>query len=114
MLPLTNSKAFVQDLKSGSWGSNLENRFLVSFDKNATATVSNRAPFVTSRGFLGNGPPNILPDDVVAVIFGLDVPIVLRRQHNSPFEVVGVAYIYGIMDGEALDLGKEAETFVIC
>ncbi|KAK7530916.1 heterokaryon incompatibility protein-domain-containing protein [Phyllosticta citribraziliensis] len=64
-----------------------------------------RRPFATARGMLGLGPVELREGDVVWVLWGADVPFVLRREGGGAGEgrwsVVGEAYVHGIMDGEA-------------
>ena len=43
-----------------------------------------------------------MPGGVVAILTGGRVPIILRP-HNDYFEVVGDAYVHGIMDSEAME-----------
>ena len=58
--------------------------------------------------FLGLAPPETDMDDIVCILFGCSVPVVLRpdRQAFDPrlevYNVVGEAYIHGMMDGEAV------------
>ncbi|KAJ9604279.1 hypothetical protein H2200_011113 [Cladophialophora chaetospira] len=62
----------------------------------------------------GIGPGELYVGDIVAVLFGCSVPLILRklpRQNNQlastqqpdRYELIGEAYIYGMMDGEALE-----------
>ena len=59
-----------------------------------------RRLFVTDRGFIGLGPQNAMPGDMVYVLSGAQVPFVIRSDANCKRHV-GEAYIHGIMDGEA-------------
>ncbi|KAN0099553.1 HET domain containing protein [Hyaloscypha variabilis] len=61
-----------------------------------------RKPFVTAKGHLGLGPDNIKPGDVISVLIGNQVPFVLRKIIEGKYQVVGEAYVDGIMDGEAV------------
>ena len=56
----------------------------------------------TSKGYLGLFPISSQKDDVVVVIFGGDVPFVLRRLPNGRLRLVGECYVHGLMTGEAL------------
>lgn len=67
----------------------------------ATNFCSNRKLFVTREGRLGIGPPGTQPGDMVYVLFGGEVPYVLRTQ-GSRFLFVGESYIHGLMGGEAI------------
>jgi hypothetical protein len=70
------------------------------------AKVRGRKLFVTTKGHLGLGPDHLVSEDLVTVLFGCQVPFLLRKSMNGKYEVVGEAYVDGIMDGEAV-VGKE-------
>jgi hypothetical protein len=52
---------------------------------------------------MGLGPSDSRPGDAVAVIFGGQVPYVLRHEKEH-FLFVGESYVQGLMKGQALDL----------
>ena len=55
---------------------------------------------ITKKGYFGLGPREVRKGDRVAVIFGQDVPIILRRSSEAGrpgWEAVGEAYIQDIM-----------------
>jgi hypothetical protein len=72
--------------------------------------VVNQSFFITSKGYLGLGPPTIQKGDEVWVLFGGQMPFVLRQKkveaasreivRDTEHELVGDAYVHGIMDGE--------------
>ena len=64
--------------------------------------------FVTKRGRFGLGPTNTILYDVVALLFGSDVPIVLRHR-GSCYNFVGQAYLDGVMDYEGGDAGLDQD-----
>ncbi|KAH6671956.1 heterokaryon incompatibility protein-domain-containing protein [Halenospora varia] len=66
------------------------------------AKAHRRKPFVTAKGYLGLGPDHIKPGDVIAILIGSQVPFVLRKSVDRKYEIVGEAYVDGIMDGEAV------------
>lgn len=66
----------------------------------------NRRFFKTAGGRFGWGPDGVGEGDVVAVVDGLDVPLVLRPVDGG-YEMVGDCYAYGIMHGEGL-VGAES------
>lgn len=60
----------------------------------------------TSRGRLVLGPEYCKKGDLVCVLFGADVPFVLRRTvdaENETYLLVGEAYVDGCMDGQIMD-----------
>ncbi|RMY76950.1 hypothetical protein D0863_01640 [Hortaea werneckii] len=65
---------------------------------------NNRIFFITDSGRLGVGPQTLKEDDLVAILYGCNFPVTLRRYPNSDrHEFIGPAYIGGIMDGEAVE-----------
>jgi hypothetical protein len=60
-------------------------------------------PFATKKGYIGMGPLTIQEGDIVAIIIGLEAPMILRKSDDDKYEIVGEAYVHGIMDGEAMD-----------
>jgi len=55
--------------------------------------------FTTENGYFGTAPDLILPEDKVAVIAGLGMPMILRAT-NQGYRLVTHAYVHGIMYGE--------------
>jgi hypothetical protein len=76
--------------------------FMDSFNK----YCDNRRFFRTRDGRIGWGAEQVRDGDVVGVLDGACVPFVLRPVEKG-FEIVGDAFVYGIMDGEAM--GGEVE-----
>lgn len=90
------------------------------------ATIDMRF-ITTTKGYIGLAPADCLPGDVVAILGGSAVPVILRPIHplttdrqqfvlnatsGNSFEVVGGAYIHGIMDGEAFAIcGRTQDSF---
>ena len=70
-------------------------------------------PFITRTGYIGLGPADLQVDDVICIFFGSNFPHVLRKRKNDQagFTFVGEAFVYGLMDGEVLNLGREPSTF---
>jgi hypothetical protein len=66
------------------------------------ATHSSRGPWI------GLAPRNCEVGDLICILFGCSVPVVLKETKalymtaNSVCKIVGEAYIYGMMDGEAV------------
>ncbi|KAI8628358.1 HET-domain-containing protein [Xylariaceae sp. FL1651] len=73
---------------------------------------------ITETGYIGLGPRTLKAGDEIWVLFGGKVPFALRRKEvngasrgltacEDDFELVGDAFVYGIMSGEAVR-GDEA------
>ncbi|KAL2059835.1 hypothetical protein VTL71DRAFT_9990 [Oculimacula yallundae] len=73
-------------------------RFAESF----SLYCSNRRFFRCDSGRLGWGPDKMREGDVVGILHGASIPFILRPVGNR-FEVIGDAYVHGIMGGEAMD-----------
>jgi hypothetical protein len=71
----------------------------------------NRRFFITAKGHLASGPAEMEMGDLIGVVLGSKAPLVLRQvEHQPRYELVGHAYVHGIMHGEALGaLDLEAE-----
>jgi hypothetical protein len=73
----------------------------------AHSACGNRRLFHTSKGYLGLGPALLQAGDIVSVLAGGIIPFVLRQDSRSSlskrrFQLVGEAYVHGIMRGEAV------------
>jgi hypothetical protein len=70
----------------------------------------------TSTGLVGMVPHRTEVGDFVVIIKGVCVPLVLRKVNgfDDRFQVVGQAYFYSFMNGEALQrLGPEFDTIFL-
>ena len=77
-----------------------------------------RRLITTERGYVGMALETVEKNDVVAVLLGCSTPIVLRKVEvgsgHVRWQVVGECYIHGIMDGEAMEWGIEAQDIILC
>lgn len=70
--------------------------------------------FSTSNGHLGTGPEGLYVGDVVCVLYGGDVPYVLRKVGDQgQYKLIGEAYVHGIMQGEAIEAGLQQQDFLL-
>ena len=84
------------------------------------AGVVGRCFCVVGDEYMGLAAPLAREGDVVVVLYGGNVPSVLRsilspRNDEQLWELVGEAYVHGIMEGEALnrtDLHERLFTFI--
>ena len=53
--------------------------------------------FTTQNGLMGMGPLGIRPDDQVVILFGGQLPYVLRKEGGF-WRLLGTAYVHGIME----------------
>lgn len=66
----------------------------------------------TGKGLLATAPPDTRIKDEIWVLLGSHVPIVLRPVSTNTYEVIGPAYVHGVMNGEALE-GREDQLATI-
>lgn len=78
------------------------------YEYRARTCSTNRSYFTTKRGFMGLGPNALLPHDVVCILFGGIVPFILRSRQGH-YQLVGDAYVHGMMDGEAVHQWEAGE-----
>jgi hypothetical protein len=86
------------------WDHPLTKPYLVSCD----LAMSRRSAFTTRCGFAGLGPLDVRPGDAVAILFGADIPFILRQRGNH-YTFVGDCFVHGIMQGELIDLLHQCE-----
>ncbi|KAM3081746.1 hypothetical protein ACMFMG_005192 [Clarireedia jacksonii] len=69
-------------------------------------TFRSKANNATSTPFVGLIPQNAKVGDQICILYGCSVPVVLRKHlrfNKEPcWELIGDAFVYGIMDGEAI------------
>lgn len=80
--------------------------------------MRNRRFFVTNLGYIGTAPNIMRRGDLVTVIYGSRMPIILRQlQQNELYAVVGQAYVFGKMFGEAVEahntVGAKDRSFIL-
>ena len=73
-----------------------------------------RRPISVSGTYLGIGPCDTEPGDLIFIPLGSDVPYVLRRNNeDDKLRLVGEAYLHGIMDGEGFQQSQAVETIAL-
>ncbi|KAL5313536.1 hypothetical protein ACEPPN_017956 [Leptodophora sp. 'Broadleaf-Isolate-01'] len=81
-----------------------------------TQKAEGRKAFVSTGGYCGLVPQHTQIGDQLCVLFGCDVPVVLRPIGGS-YQFIGECYIHWLMEGEAikaLDAGRvKSQTFEI-
>ncbi len=84
----------------------LEDIMLASFHKRL---------LFTQDGFIGMAPYETRKGDIVCLLFGCRVPVVLRKRTEGGYELVGEAYVHGVMKGEAMTKanGERLQDFCI-
>lgn len=95
----------------------LENQTRGSVYESISGMIPNQTFFITKKGYVGMGPPNAKYGDQVWVLYGGQVPFILRKtekdsivEKTHKLKLVGNAYVHGIMDGQATQDGHEAQT----
>lgn len=69
---------------------------------------------ITEKGYIGLVPAETERGDLVCVLYGGQMPFILRAIEGSEkYELIGEAYVHGIMDGEALREGIEEQNFKV-
>jgi hypothetical protein len=72
-----------------------------------------RRLFKTRGGYMGTGPRSLKKGDEVWILHRGGVPFVLRLQPNGNYRLVGEAFVYGVMHGEALHLNPPRHEITI-
>ncbi|KAF2017677.1 HET-domain-containing protein [Aaosphaeria arxii CBS 175.79] len=72
-----------------------------------------RRLFSTQSNFLGTGPRSLKVGDEVWILNGGPVPYILRPQSNGNYRLIGEAFVYGVMHGEALTMRLQEQQISI-
>lgn len=68
----------------------------------------NRRFFKTEGDELGLGPSILEPGDVLCVLFGAQMPFILRPTDHGVYHLAGEYYVHSLMDGRAIDEWKKS------
>jgi len=85
----------------------------MAFLERVSSVVWNRRFFEGDDGRLGLAPPSAMTGDVIAILFGCNVPVVLREVNKGKYEVIGECYVHGLMDGEAISMDLIEKEFTL-
>lgn len=63
---------------------------------------------MSSKGYIGLGPEVMEPGDLICILFGRQVPFVLRKLDDH-YIFIGESFIKNLMDGEGLHSFENGE-----
>jgi len=104
-----SSKHLGNKLSASTWSEQLARRFVPGkpdasrFHEAFVCACRGRRFFVTKKSYMGMGPQTLRGGDNVVIMFGGQVPYVLRQVDNNSHRFVGDCYVPGLMQGEAVD-----------
>jgi hypothetical protein len=83
--------------------------------ENVASTIAELEIFFSETGYLGLGPIDMLPGDIVCIFLGGTVPFIVRPREGCGYQLIGECYVHGVMFGEAMETISEdnLENFVI-
>jgi hypothetical protein len=73
----------------------------------------NRKVGRATKGLLGLFPDRTRIGDEIVLFLGAHVPFVVRGLGNGMFQLIGECYVYGVMDGEVLDMNIDQERIIL-
>ena len=82
-----------------------------AFEQSIQIMQAGRRLITTTKGYIGLAPSGVKRGDKVCVLLGCHVPMILRAVHGH-YQVIGDAYVHGMMHGEAVD-GLESGTYAL-
>ena len=85
------------------------------FDDRVSFVMRQRRLFRLDERLLGIGPAHLEKGDQVWILAGAGSPYVLRAVYglDNVFRLVGQSYVYGMMEGEGLRLGRDLSDIVL-
>ena len=101
------------------WTDELKIRLIVRAYSSETSTLQQEAALntyqrtflATKDGYMGIGPRWAQPGDSIALISGLNIPFIVRKE-GQHYRLLGPVYIHGIMQGERWD-NAQTETIAL-
>jgi Heterokaryon incompatibility protein (HET) len=72
--------------------------------------------FVTQEGYIGTAPLDTERGDEVWILYGCNIPVLLRKLDSGRWRFVGECYIHGYMYGEVVEelrMGRRQESTVV-
>lgn len=93
-----NQVTYASDIE----GANEQPKRQASMLINAVIITRGRTVILSRNRFLGLAPTTTRVGDRIFILYGLAFPMILRPREDGAYTVIGVAYIHGIMHGEAL------------
>jgi hypothetical protein len=86
-----------------------ESSTIVSFLRRVQSVVWNRRLVKLQDGSLGLVPERVRLSDTVCILYGCDVPVILRHGEDGFWEFIGEAYVHGngVMDGDAVNKPRD-------
>ncbi|KAF6820886.1 heterokaryon incompatibility protein [Colletotrichum plurivorum] len=79
----------------------------------AIKCLHSRRPVVSETGYVGLAQMHALPGDKIVIFLGGKTPYVVRELGEGSFELVGEAYVHGIMYGEFMTDGVEIRDLLL-
>jgi hypothetical protein len=102
----TNDGVWIEAYHKGSRGD------WKGYEQNGMNFCYGRSFFTMEGGYMGLGPNTLEEKDIVVLLYGGDVPYVLRPREAGGYVLVGEAYVHGVMLGEVvpkIDAGEYEE-----
>jgi hypothetical protein len=76
--------------------------------------VPNTKPFLSIEGYVGLCPSEAQPDDIIFIPLGAQMPYVVRKLPGGNHQLIGEAYVHGIMDGALIAQNPKLASNVFC
>lgn len=75
-----------------------------SFSNRMVDVAVGRRLIISNDGYIGLGPPNTQAGDLICILFGGQMPFILRPADAGPHHtLIGECYVHSIMDGEVFE-----------
>ncbi|KAH8593843.1 hypothetical protein B0O99DRAFT_673361 [Bisporella sp. PMI_857] len=87
---------------------------IVDFLRRVQSVISGRKFLVSKdRELSGLAPPTSKPGDSICILYGCTVPVILREDKaTTSWTFVGECFVYGMMDGEAVELSDKDSNLI--
>ncbi|KAH7270902.1 heterokaryon incompatibility protein-domain-containing protein [Fusarium solani] len=110
---LCKDQGVFRRLTSSDYDENMVNNKLEWLSAEIIGVTSYKRGICTHTGMIGIGNRDIQVGDAICILAGGNMPFVLRQVEGHgggvAYQYIGQAYVHGIMDGEAMNEGRDLE-----
>jgi Heterokaryon incompatibility protein (HET) len=78
-------------------------RMYAGFVERRSLTMHSRSFFISRIGYMGIGPIVAEEGDMICILPGCNVPLLIRKEDDY-YVLVGECFVWGLMDGEAMEV----------
>jgi hypothetical protein len=88
-------------------------RMYAGFVERRSLTMRSRSFFISRTGYMGIGPLAVKEGDMICILLGCNIPLLIRKEDDYHV-LVGECFVWGLMDGEAMEGRTDDDYKLFC